>query len=245
MTGHRPWRELVEETFTPEQLRRMDELAPGRREVDRLVNEAYDEATERMVGRRQDPPRVTFEDLTADFTSDQWAELERLVNELLDEKGVHELAAAADVEIPPLERSNTWTDDAPFTLVAYTEGVREGWPESDIERWIVCGLPRDFNVLNAAQQRAALAERVPLTHTRWDALLAAMVEHVAWLHGHERPAWVDEPERFLDSTWVLSPIPIIRMHSLMYAPAAFLRHGAIPDPRDLDSRGGERYEWTP
>ena len=245
MTGHRPWGQLVEEAFTPKQLRRMDELAPARREVDRLVNEAYDEATERMVGRRHNPPRVTFEDLTADFTSDQWAELERLVNELLDEKRVPELAAAADVEIPPLKRPNTWTDDTPFTLVAYTEGVREGWPESDIERWIVCGLPRDFNVLNAAQQRAALAERVPLTNTKWDALLAAMVEHVAWLHGHERPAWVDEPERFLETTWVLSPIRSGRMESLMYAPAAFLRHGAIPDPRDLDSRGGERYKWTP
>ncbi|MCY4077684.1 MAG: hypothetical protein OXH04_19875, partial [Acidobacteria bacterium] len=92
---------------------------------------------------------------------------ERLVNQLLDEKGVHEAAAAADMEIPPLERPNTGIDDAPFTLGAYTEGIREGWSESDIERWIVCGLPRDFNVLNAAQQRAALAERVPLTHTRW------------------------------------------------------------------------------
>ena len=70
-----------------------------------------------------------------------------------------------------------------------------------------------------------------------------MVEHVAWLHGHAPPAWVDEPERFLDSTWVVSPLPSIRMDSLMFAPAAFLRHGAIPDPRDLDRRGGERYEW--
>ena len=25
----------------------------------------------------------------------------------------------------------------------------------------------------------------------------------------------------------------------MFAPAAFLRHGAIPDPKDLDGRGGE------
>ena len=41
---------------------------------------------------------------------------------------------------------------------------------------------------------------------------------------------MDEPERFLDSTWVLSPIPEIRMNSLLFAPAAFLRHGAIPDP---------------
>ncbi len=81
---------------------------------------------------------------------------------------------------------------------------------------------------------------MPLTHTKWDALLAAMVEHLARLHGHEQPAWVDEPERFLDSPWVLSPVPVIRMEALMFAPAAFLRHGAIPDPRDLDDRGGER-----
>ena len=63
-----------------------------------------------------------------------------------------------------------------------------------------------------------------------------MVEHVASLHGHEPPAWVDEPERFLDSTLVLSPILVIRMESLMFAPAGFLRHGAIPDPRDVDAR---------
>ena len=37
--------------------------------------------------------------------------------------------------------------------------------------------------------------------------LAATVEHVARLHGHSVPAWVEEPERFIDSTWVLSPIP--------------------------------------
>ena len=132
-----------------------------------------------------------------------------------------------------------------FTLSAYIEGIPKGWPESDIQRMIVCGLPRGFHARNAEEQRAALAEPVPLTGTKWDALLAAMVEHLSRLHGHEVPAWVDEPERFLDSTWVVSPVPVIKMQSLMFAPAAFLRHGAIPDPRDLDSRGGERHEWVP
>lgn len=33
MRGHRPWRELVEKTFTPEQRRRMDELRPARMKV--------------------------------------------------------------------------------------------------------------------------------------------------------------------------------------------------------------------
>ena len=132
-----------------------------------------------------------------------------------------------------------------FTLGGYTRGIEEGWPEEDTYRWIVCQLPRSFHGRSAAEQRAALAERVPLTGTKWDALLAAMVEHVAWLHGHQRPAWVDERERFLDTTWVVADTPWTRLYSVIFAPAAFLRHGAIPDPRDLDARGGERFEWTP
>ena len=132
-----------------------------------------------------------------------------------------------------------------LSLADFVGGIEEAWPEGDIQRWIVCGLPREFQALSPAYQRKVLAERVPLTHTKWDALLAAMVEHLARLHGHDQPAWVDEPERFLDSPWVLSPVPVIRMEALMFAPAAFLRHGAIPDPRDLDDRGGERDEWAP
>ena len=32
--------------------------------------------------------------------------------------------------------------------------------------------------------------------------------------------------------------------TLWYAPAAFIRHGVLPDPRDLDRRGGERHDWV-
>lgn len=71
----------------------------------------------------------------------------------------------------------------------------------------MCQLPRSFHARSEEEQREALATRVPLTGTKWDALIAAIVEHVAWLHGHERPAWVDERERFLDSTWVLADTP--------------------------------------
>ena len=71
-----------------------------------------------------------------------------------------------------------------------------------------------------------------------------MVEHVAGLHGFEPPEWMHEPERFLEEAWVLSPIPIIRRQALRSAPATFLRHGAIPDPRDMDTRGGESTEWA-
>lgn len=148
----------------------------------------------------------------------------------------------------PSEVTDRQQGDAPSSLPwldGYLVGIEEDWPEADIYRLIVCGLPRNFHVLPAAEQRAALAGRPPLTGTKWDALLAATVEHVARQHGHDAPAWVDEPERFLDSTWVVSSSPWIRANALMYSPAAFLRHGAIPDPRDLDGRGGERHQWTP
>ncbi|MDE0103807.1 MAG: hypothetical protein OXN89_15645 [Bryobacterales bacterium] len=119
----------------------------------------------------------------------------------------------------------------PLRLSAYTAGVRAGWPDSDIERAIVCGLPRRFHATSSAIQRRLLQERVPLTRTRWDALLAAMVEHLALIHGHRVPEWADEPERFLDIPWVLPSNPTGRRNALLYAPAPFLRHGAIPDPQ--------------
>ena len=100
----------------------------------------------------------------------------------------------------------------PLVIADFLRGIEEGWPEEDVARWIVCQLPRSFHARSAEEQHEALRERVPLSGTKWDALLAAVVEHVAWLHGHERPAWVDERERFLDSTWVLPDTPWARLY---------------------------------
>ena len=71
-----------------------------------------------------------------------------------------------------------------------------------------------------------------------------MVEHLAPLHDHPVPAWVNEPERFLDAPWIVATNRWTRLSSLMLSPPAFLRHGAIPDPRDLDRRGGESAHLT-
>ena len=62
-----------------------------------------------------------------------------------------------------------------FSLAWYIEGIVKRWPERDIERMIVSGLPRGFHARGAAEQREALAERVPLTHTKWDALPARIL----------------------------------------------------------------------
>ena len=132
-----------------------------------------------------------------------------------------------------------------LSLTEYTEAVNAGWPDADIGRAIIRDLPRRFHALPPEAQKRVLSEAPPLTNTRWDALLAATAEHMARLHGHPPPAWVDEAPRFLDPPWVLSEVSRIRADSILYAPAAFIRHGAFPDPKDLDARGGEKHEWLP
>ena len=72
-----------------------------------------------------------------------------------------------------------------------------------------------------------------------------MVERIVRLHDHPVPEWVDEPERFLDLPWVIARGRVIGFDSVLHAPAAFIRHSVLPNPLDLDARGGEKQEWIP
>ncbi len=133
-----------------------------------------------------------------------------------------------------------------LTLPGYRRFIADDDDDVFLYRVLIHQLPREFHGLSHTEQAAALAERPELTGKQpWDAFLAAVVEHIARLHGHPAPAWVDEPERFLDRPWVAARTRLAARDSVLYAPAAFTRHATIPDPRDLDARGGERHEWLP
>ena len=132
-----------------------------------------------------------------------------------------------------------------LTLLEYVAAIEDGWPEDEIARSILHDLPRRFHALDHDEQRTFLADAPPLTETRWDALLAATTEHIATLHDHAPPQWVDEPARFLVEPWVLPKVDWMRSNALAFAPAAFIRHGALPDPRELDGRCGEHRAWVP
>lgn len=133
-----------------------------------------------------------------------------------------------------------------FSLPAYGRLITEAADDSERYRAFIRQLPREFHSLSNAEQAAALAERPEPTGERpWDAFLAAVVEHIACLHDHPVPAWVDEPERFLDRPWVLATTRLAGLESVLFAPAAFIRHSVFPDPRDLDARGGEKHDWVP
>ena len=86
--------------------------------------------------------------------------------------------------------------------------------------------------------------RPPLGTPHWDALIAAVVEHLSEVLGFPKPEWTAEPERYLDEPWIGGIGPKSWSEALHAAPAAFLRHGAFIDPRSLNERGGETVPWT-
>ena len=87
-----------------------------------------------------------------------------------------------------------------------------------------------------------LSNRPHLTGTKWDAAIAAVMEHTAQVHGYKPPNWVNEPERFLKTALKLTSLETDSDSA--WQPGAFLRHGVSIDSRDLDWRTGDGRHWT-
>ncbi|MCY4636651.1 MAG: hypothetical protein OXG04_19490 [Acidobacteria bacterium] len=125
------------------------------------------------------------------------------------------------------------------------EAVRSGWTEGELLRLHLHELPRSLFDLSRERQVELLDERPPPTGTPWDALLAAVVEHMCEIRDLPVPEWTKEKERFREIAWIVGNTHEERLVATAYAPAAFIRHGALPDPRSLDACGGERHVWVP
>jgi hypothetical protein len=84
----------------------------------------------------------------------------------------------------------------------------------------------ELALMNPEQMRRAIQRRPsPTGDARFDAYLAALAEHVAAIHGLERPDWSHEPGRFLDHFWFVSEVKGFRALALVESPAAFRRRG--------------------
>ena len=127
-------------------------------------------------------------------------------------------------------------------LDEYVAGVRAGWSDEDLYRLIIKNTGRRFHNGNEDERQAILKHAPELSGTPWDALIAAVIEHIASTHGYERPAWVDEIERFATEPVRFLPDGGTDARTAC-CPGAFLRHGALIDPKSLDSRNGEEAEW--
>jgi hypothetical protein len=76
-------------------------------------------------------------------------------------------------------------------------------------------------------------EPAPVGDERWDALLAALAEHLAARLDLAPPPWA-EP-RVLQRPWFPAELRIQRAEALVWAPAAFRKHGVYLSAQDLEA----------
>jgi hypothetical protein len=86
-----------------------------------------------------------------------------------------------------------------------------------------------------AEAQPGLLQEEPATvgDERWDALLAALAEHLASRLDLAPPRWTES--RVLQRPWFPAELQIQRAEALVWAPAAFRKHGVYLSARDLDA----------
>ena len=85
------------------------------------------------------------------------------------------------------------------------------------------------------ENRAELLIEVPSStgDRRWDALLGALAEHLAAQLDLAPPEW--SRSQVLTTPWFPSSLPSKRTEALVWAPAAFRKHGVYLSSHDLDA----------
>ena len=68
---------------------------------------------------------------------------------------------------------------------------------------------------------------------RWKLVLAALAEHLAARHDLAPPEWADL--RVLQRPWFPAELAVQRADALVWAPAAFRKHGVYLSARDLEA----------
>jgi hypothetical protein len=93
---------------------------------------------------------------------------------------------------------------------------------------IAFGLVQDFDKATPAERRLMVENRPPPTgDARYDALLAALVEHLCTGAGMPAPRWVDDPDRFLEPWWFVSGLRSLHASALVESPISFARRGVF------------------
>ena len=83
------------------------------------------------------------------------------------------------------------------------------------------------------QTTLLLAEPPSVGDERWDALLAAVAEHLAAKHDLAPPGWAEL--RVLRRPWFPAVLRVQRVDALVHAPAAFRKHGVYLAAADLEA----------
>jgi hypothetical protein len=122
-------------------------------------------------------------------------------------------------------RPMTLADLAGFLIREAADEVRWKlvWEFLEEYRWE----PEDSRPALVAAEPAATGDE------RWDTLLAALAEHLNAQLDLAPPRWADKP--VLDKPWFPSSLRILRVQALVWAPAAFRKHGVYLTAHDLEA----------
>jgi hypothetical protein len=105
--------------------------------------------------------------------------------------------------------------------------------DTDRIRWkLVWEFLEEYRWESADTRVALLTDEPGLTgDERWDALLAALAEHLLAQADLAPPTWVEA--RVLRRAWFPAELAIHRADALAWAPAAFRKHGVYLSVHDL------------
>ena len=105
----------------------------------------------------------------------------------------------------------------------------------DRTRWkLTWEFLEEYRWESSAVQPSLLRDEPPGTgDERWDALLAALAEHLAAQHDLAPPEWAEL--RVLQRPWFPAELKAQRADALVRAPAAFRKHGVYLSAADLEA----------
>lgn len=113
--------------------------------------------------------------------------------------------------------------------------VRLSGAADDTTRWkLVWEFMEEYRWEAADSQPSLLRdEPTRIGDDRWDALLAALAEHLAAQRDLAPPDWTEQ--RVLQRAWFPAELRVQRADALVHAPASFRKHGVYLSAVDLEA----------
>lgn len=102
-----------------------------------------------------------------------------------------------------------------------------GGREAEAWRWLL-ELVDDFRGSSPSGRASLVGTPPPSTGAlRYDAAIAALVEHLCAEAGMATPVWTGSPERFVEPWWFVAGLPGYRAAAIRDSPISFKRHGVF------------------
>lgn len=103
-----------------------------------------------------------------------------------------------------------------------------GESDEPMARRAALSFVEDYDRAEAEGRRDLVTGRPgPTGDSRYDALLAALVEHLCSRDGQPSPAWTRDDNRFLDRWWFMSGLLSLHAIALAESPISFARRGVF------------------